>query len=112
MYNVAIVTYGINTQQGKCMHQHALDNPALFHPPIGVRNLLWRDPSKKPMFKVKHTENGDFENTQISLLHDKNFYTAADDLVTTIMEGVFATVDQKVASHLLQPGDPPLRHRR
>ena len=96
MFNVAFVTYGIKTPQGKCMHQHALNNPTLFHPPFDVRTLLRRDPQQKPLFKVKHTENGDFTTTQISMLNDQQFFKTAANLVKTVHKSVLDPVELRV----------------
>ena len=90
---VAIVVYGEKTPQGRKFEELTSNGEVDAYGPIDVRTILKFDPllSKKREYKVKHTDNGDMVNTQLSMFNDKRFYTA----VKGITEMVQAYADQE-----------------
>ena len=89
---VAIITYGIKTEQGKAALKILKANPDLYHEPVDVRQLLLKDLVKSLR---TYTQNAGDLQVQRSLLDARCFFMCCADLVMTILDGYHAGHDNK-----------------
>ena len=62
--NVAVVTYGANTKEGREFAYKCRNDEWPLYMPIDIRRTMPTDPKEAKKFKVAHDHNSDFEDTQ------------------------------------------------
>ena len=82
--NVAVVTYGANTKEGRELAYKCRNDEWPLYMPIDIRRTMPADPKEAKKFKVVHDHNSDFEDTQKNLLNDKRFSEAVSLICNTI----------------------------
>ena len=82
--NVAVVTYGANTKEGREFAYKCRNDEWPLYMPIDIRRTMPTDPKEAKKFKVAHDHNSDFEDTQKNLLNDKRFSEAVSLVCNTI----------------------------